>query len=952
MAAASRVKVAAPASGPARTESRKASRPKLRIGPAQDAFEQEADRLAQAVVERGKTGLVRAGPLSGDVALQRKCSCGGAGKCKDCEDEKLQRKAAGSAAPAYAPPVVHDVLNAPGRPLDRGSRSFMESAFGRDFGAVRVHTDARAGASAREVGGLAYTVGQHIVFGAGTYAPETASGRRLLAHELTHTLQQRDGTLRLQRACYEEGECDGGSASVATLPASGLGAPDFLEAGWSDVNDGGVIYKEGTEAEKGGAYLRAAPEPGALPATWLPQNAKVYILKHHPVKQWYAVVAMSDSGGQMGYIAEWLVARNPPDADAGIVKIKPGDTPLEIAGRYYSGQGFDVWSKDKRYVVNALLYVNERAKHNFKGEPVIQKKGVKTAWLTVEGGSGAPWWTTQVRAGGYLWLPGAEYLNAIYEEVAKTEGTGSITGDLWRKVKKLYQKVAYGLAFAGGILHGFTKSIYDALVGLAELIGGVLKSIFTLNVISDVKELAAAIGKMTWEDIKEALGTWADKWATKLNSDSPWVAGHAHGYLTGYVMAEAAMLLMSGGTLAAAKQAVWGSKLGKALQETRAFQAFVKGVEKAGELGGKAKTAVKGAVEAAEKSRLGGVVKTARVAAKVVVWTAEGIGIALSLPGEIVKYLSTKVIAQLRRLEPWFGRIERLSKRAKRWLFGCKSPCVIDVDLILERMAFSEERIEREAAGVVRNRYARELADNPRLEEQLTHAEDMHGFDPSRAKAEADDVLEELKRIRGESGSTRPKKVEPYFRDLEALTKEAPGAAPARKKLGKAVQARMPEGTKVSVEKTPLTDAGVAQNRAASRGNRLSDPDIEYKIDLTDVQRRKAGLPERDPNRPAKGTFKPDDIKFYGQKGEKYLFLDHKEVEGLWGKSYYGSREGRTKIAEMLDRHARIAEAMGPKCLGWGYTTNNAELAKVIAEEIDKLGSVAKGRLFAPGVTP
>lgn len=89
-----------------------------------------------------------------------------------------------------APAIVHDVLDSPGRPLDAATRAFMEPRFGHDFGRVRVHTDARAAASVRAVGALAYTVGSHIAFEAGHYRPEDAGGRDLLAHELAHTVQQ------------------------------------------------------------------------------------------------------------------------------------------------------------------------------------------------------------------------------------------------------------------------------------------------------------------------------------------------------------------------------------------------------------------------------------------------------------------------------------------------------------------------------------------------------------------------------------------------------------------------------------------------------------------------------------------------------------------------------------------------------------------------------------------
>jgi hypothetical protein len=130
--------------------------------------------------------------------LARKCACGeSGGKCKSCEDEAkkpkgmLQRKASRDAALDRIPAIVGRVLDGPGQPLDELTRDFMESRFGHDFGGVRVHVGAEAAASASAVGAHAYTVGNHVVFAAGKYEPHSDSGRQLLAHELTHTLQQR-----------------------------------------------------------------------------------------------------------------------------------------------------------------------------------------------------------------------------------------------------------------------------------------------------------------------------------------------------------------------------------------------------------------------------------------------------------------------------------------------------------------------------------------------------------------------------------------------------------------------------------------------------------------------------------------------------------------------------------------------------------------------------------------
>ena len=148
---------------------------KLKINPPGDRYEQEADRMAETVM-RSPAPAVRRMPIT--PLLQRAATAPG-----------------GMAAPAS----VDQVLSSPGQPLDAGTRAFMEPRFGHNFSRVRIHTDAQAAASAQAVQARAYTVGSDMVFGAGQYAPGTAAGRRLLAHELTHVVQQQGGTSALRR---------------------------------------------------------------------------------------------------------------------------------------------------------------------------------------------------------------------------------------------------------------------------------------------------------------------------------------------------------------------------------------------------------------------------------------------------------------------------------------------------------------------------------------------------------------------------------------------------------------------------------------------------------------------------------------------------------------------------------------------------------------------------------
>jgi len=127
------------------------------------------------------------------ASLQRRCACGGTpgpdGECAACKQKRLQRQSH-RAGPNAAPPVVHDVLRSSGRGLEPAVRSEMEARLGHDFSRVRVHADTRAADSARAVAARAYTVGSDLVFARGAYAPSSDDGRRLLAHELTHVVQQ------------------------------------------------------------------------------------------------------------------------------------------------------------------------------------------------------------------------------------------------------------------------------------------------------------------------------------------------------------------------------------------------------------------------------------------------------------------------------------------------------------------------------------------------------------------------------------------------------------------------------------------------------------------------------------------------------------------------------------------------------------------------------------------
>jgi len=133
----------------------------------------------------------------------------------------LQAKEESGATPQVTPETqaAIDAMRGGGAPLDPTTRTFMEPRFGHDFSQVRVHTDARAATVARSLDALAFTVGDDIAVAPGQYRPESDEGRALLAHELTHTIQQTGGAARVQR----QENVNTGSPSTGNSPSPGSG---------------------------------------------------------------------------------------------------------------------------------------------------------------------------------------------------------------------------------------------------------------------------------------------------------------------------------------------------------------------------------------------------------------------------------------------------------------------------------------------------------------------------------------------------------------------------------------------------------------------------------------------------------------------------------------------------------------------------------------------------------
>ena len=159
--------------------------PKLKINKPGDRFEKEADRQAENIMRSPKT------------RIQRKCT-----SCEEEQDDLIFRDAQNIADGKITSPGLVNQLNnskANGQPLDRGTKLFMESHFGVDLNGVRVHNDHIARRMNQSLKARAFTHGSDIYFNRDEYNPGSPEGKWLLAHELTHVIQQRNSGTLIQR---------------------------------------------------------------------------------------------------------------------------------------------------------------------------------------------------------------------------------------------------------------------------------------------------------------------------------------------------------------------------------------------------------------------------------------------------------------------------------------------------------------------------------------------------------------------------------------------------------------------------------------------------------------------------------------------------------------------------------------------------------------------------------
>lgn len=499
----------------------------------------------------------------------------------DQEEEMtaMRKESSADAGGKAAPSIVSDVLSSgSGRPMDAGTRDFMESRFGQDFGQVRIHTDAQAAESASAINARAYTSGSNVVFGNGEYRPETDSGRRLLAHELVHVGQQGGASQVLRQDSFELeadtesfdliGEYENSKYLVGKRigQLARIGAHQYQP----DKDNYETIVKDGKKVYK---------TPNAQ------DDNVVFKIKYNEIVEAVGLYA-KDAGWALiagptgsGWIQTIYLHYPLPDISSKLYFVQNGDMLKDVIAKEYGGQqGVNVreWGADVRLFVHAIVLINEAAgKQGIGQNKEKQDIGLfKSILLDKTGEESQKIWNSAYLKYGYnIWLPSKSLIDEL--KSSGLASAGSITYSIVEALKDIF---LFGGGLIVGVFEGLWEAFVDTLTGIVdlfELIGTFIKKLFNGELLDWLKEM--------YEGMKEAISnldqTAKDIWAEFMKK-SAYEKGRAVGKIIGYILFEILLILFTAGVVTAIKWAGKAGKLAKAFKGVSKIVTKAKKVEK------------------------------------------------------------------------------------------------------------------------------------------------------------------------------------------------------------------------------------------------------------------------------------------------------------------------------------------------------------------------------------
>lgn len=460
--------------------------PKLSIGATDDPSEREADAIADKVMQTPVSAKRNTFFISSPVTpFQRKSK-------RSEDEERLQRKSENGESITTVPSIVNEVLNSGnGKPLDQATRSFMEPRLNSDFSHVKIHDNTLAAKSADSINALAYTSGNNVVFNSGQYKTNTDSGKRLLAHELVHTMQQggvRRKTGVIQRSwlgdawdAVKDTASDIGHGVADAASAVGHGIADAASAVGHGIADvaGTVAHGVATAASAvaGGVRSAVSTVAGAVSSAW---TAATTWLGGAAASVWSGIQSLGNTA------LSWL-------SSAG--------SHVWAAIRWFGNTAFDVikevgtflWEKLSLLGTNVWSFVSNLPKrlwrlvvHGWEGIT----GALSWAWSGLSGAAGH---LRNGISGVFSWL--GRGLTGALDWIA----TGVSNGFDWAidfmqhpSLDKLWNAFTGSLSWAWSGLKGFARWGWDGIVGAAMWVWKGVKG----------------FGSWIWDGIKSG-GMWA-----------------------------------------------------------------------------------------------------------------------------------------------------------------------------------------------------------------------------------------------------------------------------------------------------------------------------------------------------------------------------------------------------------------------------------------------------------
>jgi hypothetical protein len=309
--------------------------------------------------------------------------------------------------------------------------------------------------------------------------------------------------------------------------------------------------------------IRTSPRPDQAAFMKLKLNDVVLVeraMKGRPTdpQSWLHVFARPGNGDSVveGWVNSAGVLVGPPHPEAKVEYIASGDKLINLAARHYKSGAFK-WGDDARFYVAALAYVNR----DYSG--LTFPAGWKDSDFLALG----RWADIGIKSDHSIWVPDSTYLQPLKGQFVTS---GSLTYELWQTIQAAgaaaWEATVGLVGFGAGLLHGAMVAIYDALadiVDLAVMVWKVLKSIFTLELLNDVKALWDALRSTDWKAVVKGI---VDDFVAKWNADSTWDRWYFRGYVVGYVIGTAALWVFSAGLLAATGALSKLGKLGRAIK--------------------------------------------------------------------------------------------------------------------------------------------------------------------------------------------------------------------------------------------------------------------------------------------------------------------------------------------------------------------------------------------------